>query len=53
VRQIEIELTVGDVVQLGDQLLTVVDIDDNGQVTFRVDPVEPNCRPRQLSEIAR
>ena len=32
----EIELTVGDVFQVGDTTVTVIDI-DNGEVTFRID----------------
>ncbi len=35
----ELELSVGDVVQIGNQLLVVVDI-ENEQVTFRIDDSE-------------
>ena len=37
--QHELELSVGDTVQIGDMLVTVVDIDGD-EVSFRVDSVE-------------
>ena len=39
-QELSFELSVGDVLQVGDQLVTVVDI-DGPEVTFRIDPVEP------------
>jgi len=36
VQHIEIELGIGDVVQIGDRIYTVIDI-ENGEVTFRID----------------
>ncbi len=49
----ELELAVGDVVQIGDYTVTVIDL-ENGEVTFRIqeppageDPPEPTPpRPR-------
>jgi hypothetical protein len=39
VQELSFELSVGDVLQIGDQLVTVVDI-DGPDVTFRIDPFE-------------
>ncbi|HUG90563.1 MAG TPA: hypothetical protein VML55_07005 [Planctomycetaceae bacterium] len=39
-QELSFELSVGDVLQVGDQLVTVVDI-DGPEVTFRIDPLEP------------
>lgn len=39
-QELSFELSVGDVLQVGDQLVTVVDI-DGPEVTFRIDPVDP------------
>ena len=38
-QEIEIELGVGDVVQIGDELVTILDI-EHGEVFLRIDPVE-------------
>ncbi len=35
--EIHFELTVGETLQVGDQLLTIVDIED-GEITVRLDP---------------
>ncbi len=40
VQHIEIELGIGDVVQIGESFYTVLDI-EHGEVTFRVDPADP------------
>lgn len=37
----ELELTVGDVLQIGEHTVTVLDI-ENGEVTFRVEELEHN-----------
>ncbi|QDT39326.1 hypothetical protein [Stratiformator vulcanicus] len=47
-RQIEIELSIGDVVRVGDQNVTVIDIDDSGEVTFRIDPAHEVNESEQL-----
>ncbi|MBA3314172.1 MAG: hypothetical protein H0T47_12920 [Planctomycetaceae bacterium] len=39
-QHIEIELGIGDVVQIGESFYTVLDI-EHGEVTFRVDPADP------------
>jgi hypothetical protein len=39
VQELSFELSVGDVLQVGDQLVTVVDI-DGPDVTFRIDPID-------------
>jgi hypothetical protein len=39
VQELSFELSVGDVLQIGDQLVTVVDI-DGPDVTFRIDSLE-------------
>jgi hypothetical protein len=39
VQEIEIELGIGDAVQVGESLYTVVDI-ENGEVCFRIDPAD-------------
>ena len=47
----ELELAVGDAVQIGDYTLTVIDL-ENGEVTFRIqqppadEPVETPAAPR-------
>ena len=48
----ELELTVGDVIQIGDYTVTVIDL-DNGEVTFRIQepdsgehPIESPATPR-------
>lgn len=33
------ELSVGDTVQIGNRILTVVDVDDEG-ISFRIDPID-------------
>lgn len=38
-REIELDLDIGDVVQIGDHVYTVIDI-ENGEVCFRIDPVD-------------
>ena len=38
-QEIVIELGVGDVIQVGDELFTIVDIED-GEVSIRIDPVD-------------
>ncbi|HEX6984195.1 MAG TPA: hypothetical protein VF170_02410 [Planctomycetaceae bacterium] len=38
-QEFEIELGIGDVLRIGDDLYTVIDIED-GEVCFRVDPAE-------------
>jgi hypothetical protein len=35
----ELDLTVGDVVRIGDTLITVIDI-ENGEITFRIDDAD-------------
>ena len=40
VQHFEIELGIGDVVQIGDAIYTVIDI-EGGEVTFRIDSPEP------------
>lgn len=35
----QVELTVGDVVRIGDTVITVVDI-ENGEITFRIDDAD-------------
>ncbi len=48
----ELDLTVGDVIQIGDYTVTVIDLDD-GEVTFRIQepdswepPIESPATPR-------
>jgi hypothetical protein len=36
----ELDLAVGDVVRIGETLITVIDI-ENGEITFRIDDAEP------------
>lgn len=38
-QEIEIELGIGDVVQVGETLYTVVDV-ENGEVCIRIDPAD-------------
>ena len=39
VQEQEFELSIGDVLQIGDRFVTVIDI-DGSEVTFRVDPAD-------------
>jgi hypothetical protein len=39
VQQLELELSVGETIQIGEQLITVIEVDDAG-ISVRVDPVE-------------
>jgi hypothetical protein len=48
----ELELSVGDTVQIGDTLVTVVDIDGD-EVTFRVDSLETEDCVVSLRETSR
>ena len=48
-QEFEIELEIGDVIQIGDEVFTVIDI-DNDEVCLRIEPVEdfsalPACVP--------
>jgi hypothetical protein len=52
VRHIEIELGIGDVVQIGENIYTVIDI-ENGEVTFRIDVAEDFCEPAITSRTAK
>ena len=45
-REVEIELEIGDVVRIGDRFYTVVDIED-GEVCFRVDPADDFMAARE------
>lgn len=51
-RHIEIELGIGDVVQIGDRVYTVIDI-ENGEVTFRIDAAEDHCEAKIVSRTAK
>ena len=48
----ELDLTVGDVLQIGERTLTVLDI-ENGEVTFRIDDSEVREEPDKTSPIPR
>ena len=48
----EIELGIGDVVQIGDSIYTVIDI-ENGEVTFRIDVAEDFCEATTASRTAK
>lgn len=48
----ELELTVGDVLQIGEHTVTVLDI-ENGEVTFRVEKAEHNEESDGGSSILR
>jgi hypothetical protein len=52
VRHIEIELAIGDVVQIGDSIYTVIDVED-GEVTFRIDAPEDHCEAVSASRAAK
>jgi hypothetical protein len=52
VQHIEIELGIGDVVQIGENIYTVIDI-ENGEVTFRIDVAEDLCDGASASRIAK
>jgi hypothetical protein len=41
----DFDLTVGDILRVGDSVITVIDI-DNGEVTFRIDEGEIHDDPR-------
>ena len=41
----DFDLTVGDILRVGDTIITVIDI-DNGEVTFRIDEGELHDDPR-------
>ena len=41
----DFDLTVGDILRVGDTVITVIDI-DNGEVTFRIDEGEIHDDPR-------
>ena len=41
----DFDLTVGDILRVGDAVITVIDI-DNGEVTFRIDEGELHDDPR-------
>ena len=47
----ELDLAVGDVVRIGETLITVIDI-ENGEITFRIDDAEPadDDRTNDLSD---
>lgn len=51
-QHIEIELGIGDVVQIGDSIYTVIDI-ENGEVTFRIDAAEHLCETVTASRSAK
>lgn len=38
-REFEVILQVGESVQIGDQILTVIDLDESGAAVFRIDAV--------------
>ena len=46
----ELDLGVGDVIRIGGSLITVIDI-ENGEITFRIDDVDPpdEDRPNDLN----
>ena len=48
----ELELTVGDVLQVGEHTVTVLDI-ENGEVTFRIEESEPSNEDGDGSSILR
>jgi hypothetical protein len=50
-QELSFELSVGDVLQVGDQLVTVVDI-DGPEVTFRIDRLEPDSDALPLETCA-
>jgi hypothetical protein len=52
VQHIEIELGIGDVVQIGENIYTVIDI-ENGEVTFRIDVAEDFCESAITSRTAK
>ncbi len=54
-QDINLELMIGDAVQIDDVIYTVIDI-DNGTVSFRIDfieSLEETGAPAQLSRLAR
>lgn len=51
-QHIEIELGIGDVVQIGDSIYTVIDI-ENGEVTFRIDIAEDPCEVAAAARSAK
>ena len=38
-REFEVVLQVGESVQIGDQILTVIDLDESGAAVFRIDSI--------------
>ena len=48
----ELELTVGDVLQIGEHTVTVLDI-ENGEVTFRVEEPEHGIDASESSSVPR
>ncbi|MBC8116799.1 MAG: hypothetical protein H7062_20585 [Candidatus Saccharimonas sp.] len=48
----ELELTVGDVLQVGEHTVTVLDI-ENGEVTFRVEGPEQSDEADEASAVLR
>ncbi len=51
-QHIEIELGIGDVVQIGENIYTVIDI-ENGEVTFRIDAADSECEGASASRTAK
>ena len=48
----EVELTVGDVVQIGDYTVTVIDV-ENGEATFRIQEPDQDPDPGEGAAVAR
>ena len=52
-QEFEIELSIGDTLQFGDQMLTVIDV-DRGEITFRIDSANSQISaprtPKQSAE---
>jgi len=52
VRQFEIELGIGDSIRIGDDVYTVVDI-ENGEVGFRIDSADDFFEPFEALALAK